>query len=153
MAKYKKSAKDKKEEAAEQTKILNLESVLRSEMDDAKDFISQVGEERAESTEYYLGNEPEETSTLQSRFVSTDVRDTILFMLPSIMRTFFGTKKIVEFVPYGPEDIPVAEQQTNYINYVVQEKNPGFKILYDVFKDALVRKAGYVKYSNRFTYC
>ena len=114
-------------------------------MDDAKDFISQVGEERAESTEYYLGNEPEETSTLQSRFVSTDVRDTILFMLPSIMRTFFGTKKIVEFVPYGPEDIPVAEQQTNYINYVVQEKNPGFKILYDVFKDALVRKAGYVK--------
>ena len=145
MAKYKKSAKDKKEEAAEQTKILNLESVLRSEMDDAKDFISQVGEERAESTEYYLGNEPEETSTLQSRFVSTDVRDTILFMLPSIMRTFFGTKKIVEFVPYGPEDIPVAEQQTNYINYVVQEKNPGFKILYDVFKDALVRKAGYVK--------
>jgi hypothetical protein len=74
MAKYKKSAKDKKEEAAEQTKILNLESVLRSEMDDAKDFISQVGEERAESTEYYLGNEPEETSTLQSRFVSTDVR-------------------------------------------------------------------------------
>jgi hypothetical protein len=66
-------------------------------------------------------------------------------MLPSIMRTFFGPKKIVEFVPYGPEDIPVAEQQTNYINYVVQEKNPGFKILYDVFKDALVRKAGYVK--------
>ena len=59
--------------------------------------------------------------------------------------TFFGTKKIVEFVPHGPEDIPVAEQQTNYINYIVQEKNPGFKILYDVFKDALVRKAGYVK--------
>ena len=145
MAKYKKSADNKKEEAAEQTKMLDLGSVLKAEMDDAKDYISQIGEERAESTEYYLGNEPEETSTLQSRFVSTDVRDTILFMLPSIMRTFFGTKKIVEFVPYGPEDIPVAEQQTNYINYIVQEKNPGFKILYDVFKDALVRKAGYVK--------
>ena len=145
MAKYKKSADNKKEEAAEQTKMLDLGSVLKAEMDDAKDYISQIGEERAESTEYYLGNEPEETSTLQSRFVSTDVRDTILFMLPSIMRTFFGTKKIVEFVPHGPEDIPVAEQQTNYINYIVQEKNPGFKILYDVFKDALVRKAGYVK--------
>lgn len=145
MAKYKKSANNKKEEAAEQTKMLDLGSVLKAEMDDAKDYISQIGEERAESTEYYLGNEPEETSTLQSRFVSTDVRDTILFMLPSIMRTFFGTKKIVEFVPHGPEDIPVAEQQTNYINYIVQEKNPGFKILYDVFKDALVRKAGYVK--------
>ena len=71
MAKYKKSADNKKEEAAEQTKMLDLGSVLKAEMDDAKDYISQIGEERAESTEYYLGNEPEETSTLQSRFVST----------------------------------------------------------------------------------
>ena len=122
-----------------------LSAVLKAEMEDAKDFIHQVGEERAESTEYYLGNEPEGTSTLQSYYVSTDVRDTVLFMLPSIMRTFFGTKKVVEFVPKNAEDIAASEQQTNYINYIVQEKNPGFKILYDVFKDALVRKTGYVK--------
>ena len=61
------------------------------------------------------------------------------------MRTFFGTKKIVEFVPKGPEDIPLAEQQTDYINYIIQQKNPGFKVLYEVFKDALVRKTGFVK--------
>jgi hypothetical protein len=66
-------------------------------------------------------------------------------MLPSIMRTFFGTKKIVEFVPKGPEDIQLAEQQTDYINYIIQQKNPGFQVLYDVFKDALVRKTGFVK--------
>ena len=114
-------------------------------MDDAKDFIHQVGQERAESTEYYLGNEPESTSSLQSEFISTDVRDTVLFMLPQIMRTFFGTKKIVEFVPKGPEDIAIAEQQTDYINYLIQEKNPGFQVLYSAFKDALVRKTGFVK--------
>ena len=62
----------------------------------AKDFIHQVGYERAESTEYYLGNEPESTSSVQSEFISTDVRESVLFMLPSIMRTFFGTKKVVE---------------------------------------------------------
>jgi len=61
------------------------------------------------------------------------------------MRTFFGTKKIVEFVPKGPEDIQLAEQQTDYINYIIQQKNPGFQVLYDVFKDALVRKTGFVK--------
>ena len=61
------------------------------------------------------------------------------------MRTFFGTKKIVEFVPKGPEDIDVAQQQTDYINYVIQQKNAGFQVLYDVFKDALVRKTGFVK--------
>src|SRR6056300_286160 len=132
-------------EAQEQNDMINLVGVIKSEMDDAKDFIHQVGSERAESTEYYLGNEPEGTSSLQSEFVSTDVRESILFMLPSIMRTFFGTKKIVEFVPKGPEDIQLAEQQTDYINYLIREKNPGFQVLYDVFKDALVRKTGFVK--------
>ena len=129
----------------EDTDLINLEGVIKSEMDDARDFIYQVGEERAESTEYYLGNEPESTSTLQSEFISTDVRDTVLFMLPSIMRTFFGTKKVVEFIPKGPEDIQLAEQQTDYINHVIQQKNNGFKVLYDAFKDALVRKTGFVK--------
>jgi hypothetical protein len=129
----------------EETNMIDLVGVIKSEMDDAKDFIHQVGAERAESTEYYLGNEPEGTSSMQSEFVSTDVRESVLFMLPSIMRTFFGTKKIVEFVPKGPEDIEVAQQQTDYINYVIQQKNPGFQVLYDVFKDALVRKTGFVK--------
>ena len=134
-----------KEEVQEAMNMDNLVGVIKSEMDDAKDFIHQVGSERAESTEYYLGTEPEGTSTLQSEYVSTDVRESVLFMLPSIMRTFFGTKKIVEFVPKGPEDIQLAEQQTDYINYLIREKNPGFQVLYDVFKDALVRKTGFVK--------
>jgi hypothetical protein len=134
-----------KVEVQEAMSMDNLVGVIKSEMDDAKDFIHQVGSERAESTEYYLGTEPEGTSTLQSEYVSTDVRESVLFMLPSIMRTFFGTKKIVEFVPKGPEDIQLAEQQTDYINYLIREKNPGFQVLYDVFKDALVRKTGFVK--------
>ena len=125
--------------------IETLAGVLKSEMDDASDFIHMVGAERAESTEYYLGDSPEGTSSLQSEFISTDVRESILFMLPSIMRTFFGTKKVVEFVPKGPEDIQLAEQQTDYINYIIQQKNNGFQVLYDAFKDALVRKTGFVK--------
>ena len=142
-------AKKYKEEisvkVSEETSMENLVGVIKSEMDDASDFIHQIGSDRAESTEYYLGNEPEGTSTLQSEFISTDVRESILFMLPSIMRTFFGTKKVVEFVPKGPEDIQLAEQQTDYINYIIQQKNNGFQVLYDAFKDALVRKTGFVK--------
>ena len=137
--------KDMKAAVEEERNMLDLVGVIKSEMDDARDFIHQVGADRAESTEYYLGTEPSSTSSVQSEFVSTDVRESVLFMLPSIMRTFFGTKKIVEFVPKGPEDIPLAEQQTDYINYIIQQKNPGFKVLYEVFKDALVRKTGFVK--------
>ena len=111
----------------EESSMIDLVGVIKSEMDDAKDFIHQVGEERAESTEYYLGSEPEATSTLQSEFISTDVRDTVLFMLPSIMRTFFGTKKVVEFVPNGPEDIPLG-RATNRLHQLHRStKESGFQ--------------------------
>lgn len=122
-----------------------LQGVLKVEMDDAKDFIDQIDNERAEATEYYMGESPSSTSSMQSEFISTDVRDSVLFMLPSIMRTFFGTNKIVEFTPNGPEDVAIAKQQTDYINYIIQQKNPGFKVFYDAFKDALIRKTGFVK--------
>ena len=136
---------DAKDTVSQEANEEELQGILKSELDDARDYIEQVGEDRAEATEYYLGESPQGQSSMQSEYVSTDVRDSVLFMLPSIMRTFFGTNKIVEFVPRNAEDIPLATQQTDYINYIIQQKNPGFKVLYDVFKDALIRKTGFVK--------
>ncbi len=133
------------EQVEDYSSMEELHGVVKAEMDDAKDFIYQIGEERAESTEFYLGKEPDISSDLQSSYISTDVRDSVLFMLPSIMRTFFGTKKVVEFVPKDAGDIELAEQQTSYVNYLIQEKNPGFQVLYNAFKDALIRKTGFVK--------
>ena len=76
--------KDMKAAVEEEKNMLDLVGVIKSEMDDARDFIHQVGADRAESTEYYLGTEPSSTSSVQSEFVSTDVRESVLFMLPSI---------------------------------------------------------------------
>ena len=122
-----------------------LKSVLQGELSDAVDYNDQLSLDRVDNTEYYLGESPQNISDQQSGFISTDVRDSILYMLPSIMRIFFGAKKIVEFVPKDAEDVKLAEQQTDYINHIVQQKNNGFKVFYDAFKDALVRKAGFVK--------
>jgi len=122
-----------------------LASIIKSEMDDAQDFSEELGQERSENTDYYLGEEPSDTSELQSEYVSTDVREAVLHILPSIMRVFFGTKKVVDFVPTSEEDVPLAEQQTNYINYIINQKNNGFQVFYNAFKDALIRKAGFVK--------
>jgi hypothetical protein len=62
------------------------------------------------------------------------------------MRIFFGPERVVEFAPQGPEDVQSAEQATDYVDFIFQRDNPGFKILHSAFKDALVRKAGIVKY-------
>jgi hypothetical protein len=57
--------------------------------------------------------------------------------------------KVVQFDPKGPEDQEAADQETDYVNHVVMEKNEGFKVFYVWFKDALLSKNGYVKvYAN-----
>ena len=90
---YDKDIKDEELQQEESYDVEKLQGCLKSEMDDAKDFIDQIGEQRAEATEYYLGSEPDGQSQLQSEYVSTDVRDSVLFMLPSIMRTFLVLTK------------------------------------------------------------
>ena len=124
--------------------LTELSAVIKSEFDDADDYVDSLGDERAESTEYYRGVRPDDTEEGRSRFVSTDVKDAVSFVMPSLMRIFFGNSRVCEFVPTGPEDIPVAQQQTEYINHIVQKAN-GYQTVYAALKDSLVRKAGFIK--------
>lgn len=125
----------------------DLEALLKAEIDDAVDYIEQtVGPERAESTRYYRGEPFGNETEGRSQVVSRDVRDSVQRILASLMDVFFGSERAVEFVPEGPEDVAVAEQQTDYVNYVLTQDNPGFSVFYSVFKDALDNKAGVVKW-------
>ena len=123
---------------------IELAAVLKAEFDDAEDYIDSIGAERAESTEYYKGTRPEESDAGHSRYVSTDVHDAVSFMMPSLMRIFFGHNRVCEFVPQGAEDVELANQQTDYINHLLN-KADGYQVIHAALKDALIRKAGFVK--------
>jgi hypothetical protein len=82
----------------------------------------------------------------KSSFVSTDVRDAILMMLPSLIRIFAASENVVSLVPRSPQDEDMAEQATNYVNYVFWNDNAGFLNLYGAFKDALTVKTGFLKW-------
>ena len=123
-----------------------LQGIVASEVEDAITYIdSDLSPLRAEATAYYRGDLFGNEEEGNSQYVSTDVRDTVNSMLPSIMKTVFSSEKVVEFVPRGPEDVATAEQMTDYVNYVVQQDNDGFGVIYSTFKDSLVRKCGIVK--------
>jgi hypothetical protein len=81
----------------------------------------------------------------RSRAVSTDVSDTIEGLLPSLMDIFTSGDEVVRFEPVGPEDVAAAEQETDYVNHVFMQQNPGFLVLYSFIKDALLSKVGIVK--------
>ena len=85
-------------------------------------------------------------SPSKSSFVSTDVRDAILMMLPSLIRIFAPSERVVALVPRSPMDEDMAEQATTYVNYVFWQDNPGFLTLYGAFKDAMTLKTGFVKW-------
>jgi hypothetical protein len=82
----------------------------------------------------------------KSSYVSTDVRDAVMLMLPSLIRLFAASEAVVSLIPRTQADVDVAQQQTNYINYVFWQDNPGFLILYGAFKDAMTVRTGYVKW-------
>lgn len=82
----------------------------------------------------------------KSSFVSTDVRDAILLMLPSLIRIFAASEHPVELVPRTAQDSDMAKQATDYVNHVFWRDNPGFLILYGAFKDAMTVKTGFVKW-------
>ena len=106
---------------------------------------SQLSAERAEAIQFYLGEPFGNEVEGRSQVVSYDVQDTIESALPQLLKVFVSGDEVVRFDPKNPEDVEAADQETDYINHVVMEKNNGFEIFYVWFKDALLSKNGYVK--------
>jgi hypothetical protein len=124
-----------------------LEALVGGELTDATSFIdAELSPVRARAIEYYRGEPFGNEEEGRSQVVSTDVRDTVVGIMPSLMKVFFGSKKIVQFAPRSVEDIAVAEQATDYVNYIFNSDNNGFLICHSAFKDALRGAIGIVKY-------
>jgi hypothetical protein len=124
-----------------------LQGIVSAELEDAVSYIdSDVSPIRAKGTEYYRGDPFGNEEDGRSQVVAMEVRDTVSAMLPSLMKVFFSTENVVEYMPRGPEDVAGAQQATDYANYVFTADNNGFMTTYALFKDSLVRKCGIAKY-------
>ena len=124
-----------------------LEAIVNGELQDAVSYIdSDISPIRAKGTEYYRGDPFGNEEDGRSQVVAMEVRDTVSAMMPSLMKVFFSSENVVEYVPRGPEDEAAAQQATDYANFVFTADNNGFMQSYAIFKDALVRKCGIAKY-------
>ena len=124
-----------------------LASKLSQEIEQATGHMnSELSGQREDNMKYYLGEKFGNEIDGRSEIVTTDVRDTVEYIMPSLMRIFTTHQNVAEFEPQGPEDVEMAKQATDYVNYVFNRQNNGFKVLYDVFKDALISKTGIVKH-------
>lgn len=128
----------------------DYEALIRAKINDAVDYErSYLQWARIENTEYYNGTLPaieteddDGNPVNRSTVVSTDVRDTILSVLPSLIRIFLSSEYSAFFTPMGPDQTEMAKQATEAIHYAFKEECEGFLLLYNVFKDALTVKLG-----------
>lgn len=106
---------------------------------------SELVADREKAMDFYYGRPMGNEQEGRAQVVSKDLMDTVEWIMPSLMR-IFCTMDATQFDPVGPEDEQLAREETGYVRHVLWKKNPGFMILYEWLKTALLQKVGYVKY-------
>lgn len=125
--------------------------VVKQTIADAVDYIDTiVAPDRERATKYYRGDPFGNEEAGRSQIVMTEVRDSVLATLPSLLRIFTSSEKVCEFSPRTAEKVEQAAQQTDYVNYIFYNDNPGFLVQHSAFKDGLVRKVGFIKWRWSF---
>lgn len=115
-----------------------LELLQRKEQSASHYIHGTLGADRDAAMRAYhrqpYGNEEEGWSSV----ITSDVQDTVEWILPALLKVFTSTDKAVSFEPTTPQDVKGAEQATDACNYVFYKQNNGFLILYTSIKDALL---------------
>ena len=124
-----------------------LNSIVSSEIRDSLNhFDSEYSQERIRALDFYLGEPLGNEVEGRSQVVDTTVSDTVESIIPNLMRVFTANDKYVRFNARTPEDVERAEQISDYVNYIINHDNDGYKVLYNWFKDSLLFRLGVVKY-------
>ena len=120
---------------------------VKQSIDDAVDYIDGfIAPARAKATSFYRGDPFGNEEEGRSQIVMTELRDVTQAVIPSLLRIFTASENVVEYMPRNEATVEMAEQATDYVNFIFYNDNPGFQVLHNVFKDALVRKTGIIKW-------
>lgn len=133
-------------------KITDDELIARvnQELRSAQDYMGgKLSTQRRKALMYYMGQAEGDLAPPEvegrSTYVSTDVADTVEWLLPSLLRIFTSSDRVVQCNPRKPGMEQTAEDATDYLNWIFNTQNNGFQSLYTMFKDALISKIGVLK--------
>ena len=126
--------------------LTELQSIIRRELDQSLGMDgSKLSVERRQALEYYEGEPFGNEMDGRSQVVMRTVLEVVEWVLPALLRIFTASDKIANIEPLREDQQAAAEQATEYISYIFYRDNPGFQILHDWFKDALISKLAWVK--------
>ena len=124
----------------------DLRGRLNDEISAAVNYAdTQFAHDRIQAQRAYLGKPFNKVPAGRSAVISTDVSDTVHYLLPSLLETFYRGQEIVRFVPRNADDVAKADAATALVNHIFASQNDGFTVLSDFITDGLLFKAGVLK--------
>jgi hypothetical protein len=125
-----------------------VKAAIQRELDSA---LGQDGgtlsQERLTAQKYYNGEPFGNEVPDRSQVVMRSVLEAVEWVLPALIRIFTASNDQICIVePPRPGTEAAAKQATDYVNHIFWRENPGFLILHDWFKDALLEKVGWTKF-------
>jgi len=106
---------------------------------------SAISDQIEKALDYYYGKPFGNEQVGRSKVVLTDVADTIEWIMPSMMRMFFGGDSAVRYNPLTKEDEDGASQASDYMNQTFLQQEEGFLGAHDWIKSALLQKCANMK--------
>ena len=97
------------------------------------------------SRESNENEDEDETRPGRSRIKSSDVMDTIEWMMPSFMKAFCGGRDAIEVTPEGREDVQKALKNKKLLNWQFMNRCRGFMVIYEWIKAGLIQGTSYAK--------
>ena len=120
----------------------DLKGVIASEMENS--VSDELVSKRKTALAYYEGKLPERPDTVgRSGVVSTDVSDSIEWLLPNIVESLTG--RCVKFMPMSMMDEAQSALEEEITSFAFNEDNNGFLAMYEAVKDALLVGVGIMK--------
>src|SRR5688500_20124515 len=89
-----------------------------------------LAEQRREAMQYYYGQPYGNEVEGRSQVVTTEVKDAVEGILPSLMAIFTSSDEIVRFETQNQEDEQAAQQATDYVNSIFTRLNNWFLPIY-----------------------
>ena len=129
----------------------DLAAIVDQQIDAAAEYDrTDLAGSREKALRYYEGEEtlggdvPFDTD--RSRVVSKDLSDVHGWIMPSLLRVFLGSDRVVQYEPRRPGAEKHAQYATDYINYLFLTECNGYGVLHDAIWDGLLFGNGIIKH-------
>lgn len=106
---------------------------------------TKLADERRRVEDYYNGKLPAPFHAGNSRYVSTDVYDSVESAKATLLETFSAHSDIVQFSPRGEEDVETAKIATAYCKHVLFEQNGGTELFATIIHGGLTHRNAVAK--------